>query len=164
MPPLADSNPLTLVFLAGLMLTIAVLLVRARRYFARRNQAPSFTDRYERRSVRASAPPRGTTGAGDRWEVEMHETARELSAQLDAKMSALQALIRDADRAAQRLEAALGKATPDADRTEPAGRTPASREEIYTLADYGFDSPEIARRTGVPVGEVELILGLRRKG
>lgn len=34
-------------------------------------------------------------------------------------------------------------------------------EEIYLLADYGFDSTEIAHRTGVPIGEVELILRLR---
>ena len=31
------------------------------------------------------------------------------------------------------------------------------------LADYGFAPTEIARRVGSPVGEVELILGLRAK-
>ncbi len=36
-------------------------------------------------------------------------------------------------------------------------------EEIYLLADYGYGPPEIAHRTGVPVGEVELILRLREK-
>lgn len=34
-------------------------------------------------------------------------------------------------------------------------------EEIYLLADYGFDPAEIAHRTGMPIGEVELILRLR---
>jgi DNA-directed RNA polymerase specialized sigma24 family protein len=37
------------------------------------------------------------------------------------------------------------------------------RQEIYTLADYGFPPAEIARRVGSPIGEVELILGLREK-
>ena len=46
----------------------------------------------------------------------MHETARELSAQLDSKMSALQALIAEADRAAARLEAAKGNAEDDSNR------------------------------------------------
>lgn len=36
-------------------------------------------------------------------------------------------------------------------------------QEIYTLADYGFEAAEISRRVGTPVGEVELILGLRGK-
>ena len=36
-------------------------------------------------------------------------------------------------------------------------------EEIYLLADYGFAPAEIAHRTGMPIGEVELILRLREK-
>jgi hypothetical protein len=40
------------------------------------------------------------------WEVQMHEIARELSGRLDSKMAALEQLIREADRAAARLEAA----------------------------------------------------------
>lgn len=123
----------------------------------------------------------------------MHETARALSAQLDSKMGALEALISEADRAACRLEAA-GAESPDALRQppppEPLPTTQAEalrpsgpsehppgeadeasqrrsvgrrQEEVYTLADYGLDAAEIARRVGSPVGEVELILGLREK-
>ena len=158
-----DSNPLTMLFLAGLMLTIAVLLFRARRYFARPRPRQPTMDRY--RPPSRPVPTRHDEPSDDtgRWEVQMHETARELSAQLDTKMSALGALIRDADRAAQRLEAALGKGPSETEPPERPARTPPSHEEIYTLADYGFDSAEIARRTGVPIGEVELILGLRGK-
>lgn len=36
-------------------------------------------------------------------------------------------------------------------------------EEIYLLADYGFGPAEIAHRTGMPIGEVELILRLRKE-
>ena len=48
---------------------------------------------------------------------------------------------------------------------EATQRAPAEQryEEIYRLNDYGFDTTEIARRVGSPEGEVELILGLRRK-
>jgi hypothetical protein len=38
-----------------------------------------------------------------RWEVEMHDTARELKAELDTKMVALQTLIRSAREEQQRL-------------------------------------------------------------
>jgi len=34
-------------------------------------------------------------------------------------------------------------------------------DEIYLLADYGFDVAEIARRVGIPIGEIQLILTLR---
>ncbi len=129
----------------------------------------------------------------------MHEMARELSAQLDAKLGLLQSLIAEAGRAAERLEDALDRGHPtlppgsQAESLRPATHSrnaqeeaspplisPGSnaeipeyvessraidrgrrREEIYRLADYGFSTPEIAHRVGIPVGEVELILGLR---
>ena len=104
----------------------------------------------------------------------MHETARELSATLDSKMRALQELIAEADRAAGRLEAVVagvaeaGELKPT-DANEPLTngadrrQTQEHQEEIYTLADYGLDAGGIASRVGLPVGEVQLILGLREK-
>ena len=50
----------------------------------------------------------------------MHETARELSAQLDSKLSALQALIAEADRAAARLDAAVARASESTQPPEQA--------------------------------------------
>ena len=115
------------------------------------------------------------------WEVQMHDTARELAGQLDSKMRALQVLIAEADRAAGRLEAALQangsgdvKAERPPDESAPpcpapvadgsVDATPDPRcEEIYMLSDYGLPATEIARRLGSPVGEVELILGLRAR-
>jgi hypothetical protein len=135
----------------------------------------------------------------------MHDTARDLSAQLDSKMAALQHLLREADRAAAHLEATLQRirqaavagqtVKPDpasvaempAMEFRPASQADALRafgpgsgkessaaeplaipapadtryQEIYTLADYGYPPPEIARRVGSPIGEVELILSLR---
>jgi DNA-binding NarL/FixJ family response regulator len=45
-----------------------------------------------------------------RWQIEMHDTARELKGQLDCKLSALQALVALARRESDRLEAALHRA------------------------------------------------------
>ena len=53
------------------------------------------------------------------WEVQMHETARELSALVDTKLRLLQQLVAEADRAATRLEQALAAA--QTAQAEPAG-------------------------------------------
>ncbi len=207
--PLAELPGLpTLVFMGALALTIAVVLLRTQRYYARNTSArPS----YEPPPRQDPSPRAHTLGAPPPmvdWEVQMHDMARELAAQLDSKIGVLEHLIREADRAAARLEAAVAaqragssvldaaerlerltpsaphetgppisqaealKAAGGADRALPAPRAPEQSagerppaesryESIYTLADYGYDPAEIARRTGTPVGEVQLILSLR---
>jgi hypothetical protein len=193
--------PVTMLFIAAVALVTWLLLSRSQRYFSQqRHQEPS-----SRPSPIAGFEKRGhnldVSEAAARWEVQMYDTARELSAQLDSKMSALQALIADADRAAARLEAALGSHPPAIPRVScsqetagkvkttgqtesqkslsgidlstlqtplPSGPAPLpiqdrQRDEIYTLADYGFEPAEIASRVSRPIGEVQLILGLRGK-
>jgi DNA-binding NarL/FixJ family response regulator len=115
----------------------------------------------------------------------MHDLARELQAQLDSKIAILEHLIQDAKREADRLEAAIDRAgacarAPTFDssqaesgrqismRVDAADARPASsasrrHAEIYSLADQGLTSASIANRLGSPIGEVELILGLRGK-
>jgi hypothetical protein len=200
------TDPRT-ILLAIFAVTAAALLIRTRGRLARQTQ-----------QWEAEYPPAGEYGKPHdsaslanslpndlaRWEVEMHETTRQLSAQLDAKLGLLQSLIADAQRAAARLEVALDHAHPmlppgsqaesllpavgqgrDLPRHEstlrklaasiaesspsvvddepPAGGWAYRREEVYRLADYGFAAPEIARRVGSPLGEVELMLSLRAK-
>jgi hypothetical protein len=59
-------------------------------------------------------PPAGhhldAPGAMGRWEVEMHELARDLSGQLDSKIVIAQRLVQDAEQATARLEAAIHRA------------------------------------------------------
>ena len=117
----------------------------------------------------------------------MHDLARELSGQLDSKIRVLELLIREADEAAARLEAAVGK-KPDAvsrstraaleapkssRRIQPTakaeidGKKPLKIadnprfERVYALADAGMSVATIANQIGSQVGEVELILSLR---
>jgi len=204
----------TLIVLIALGLTIGLLLWRSHRYLARQNRDRSPVVRTPRPDPPEHGPKRDAPDDVIRWEVQMHETARDLSGQLDSKMGALGHLIREADRAAARLEAALeaarqparrapasketgGQPPEPSDKFDPLPRQPTDQaealksagvadhgrtlggvthgenkqrpsaerryEEIYLMADYGFDATEIARRVGSPVGEVELILGLRRK-
>ncbi len=191
----AGSSPSSMqtFFLIVMIVVVGYLYLRSQRYFARqKNDAASAAGA-------ATTPPEKPYTAVPqdltRWEVEMHDTARQLSGQLDGKLAALGHLIRDADRVAARLEAALAATRPAAPATteEPSGnqaralqaagaaeepaespaaaspsatpRPPADRryEEIYLLADYGFDPAEIGRRVNMPVGEIQLILSLRAK-
>lgn len=193
MPVLARSEWLTGLTLGALGLVIAWLLLRTHRYLARQKGDASPLVHVDRPPRADRGPDRDAPAEVLRWEVQMHETARQLSAQLDSKMGVLQALIAEADRAAARLEAAAPNAPgpirqpppPDtqattqaealraagpSDRPAEQAGAPADRpspkhrrEEIYTLADYGLAPGEIARRVRSPVGEVELILGLRGK-
>jgi hypothetical protein len=66
---------------------------------------------------------------------------------------------------------ALGRAGLDLSQTlvrrdepssEPRPPVATRYQEIYALADEGLDAAEIASRLSSPVGEVQLILGLRR--
>jgi len=186
----AMSNGAAGLFLAVLMITIGFLLFRWHRYLRRQSRNLPMIVETPRPDPKQQGPSLDSPGDKSRWEVEMHETARDLSAQLDTKMAALQQLIRQADRASARLEAILeaGGATPPdlhaGYNSQPVGRTdglippapgdpggdPDDRsavedryEQICSLADRGLRSAEIASRVGIPVGEINLILGLRKK-
>lgn len=206
------SSMVEWIFMAVVLSVAGALLLRTQRYFSRQARTPTS---YEppgggRRKGdiphlrEASSGPIRQTGdvpfspavpapdALQRWEVEMHDLGRELSARLDSKMSVLQHLIRDADRAAARLESAMAATgpgprapilPPEGQRANQAealfsgasaageasaygrpGQThPGRYDEIYLMADYGHPAAEIAKKLGLPIGEVELILSLRTR-
>lgn len=154
---LGDSGP-TLAVVAAMAVFCWVLLRRSHRRLGRwPKDQPTLvrTPRPEDESHDSDAPlPDDLV----RWEVQMHETARNLSAQLDSKMSALESLIRDADRAAARLEAARSGVEPTID---PARSAENYRAQITQLADYGFSAADIASRLLLPGDEVIRILNER---
>ncbi len=100
---------------AGVALIAGLLMLRSSRYYARQKRESctphQFAPGQEELPSRAEEP-----GDVDRWEVQMHDTARDLSGRLDSKLSMLQALVAEADRAAARLEAALARAAEPAPR------------------------------------------------
>lgn len=154
------------------------LLLRAHRALGGRprNDAPLVRTPRPKSMPHAYNPQAAAELGG--WEVRMHELARELSAELDSKMGALQHLIRLADERLARLDAAAAQDSapraPSAavaenrlDAFEPSVPTRSPKpnprhEEVYALADAGHDSHAIAGYVGSPIGEVELILSLRR--
>jgi hypothetical protein len=121
----------------------------------------------------------------DRLLVELQETARDINATLDTKMIVLKKLIDEADR---RIAMLQEPEPPDGDGpkpvappAKPAPQRPTPKKPSYTppptydrtrskleqticaLADEGKTELEIARLTGTPRGEVELVLSLREK-
>src|SRR5271166_5959482 len=136
---LTDPRTLCLVLLAG----IAVfLLIRARGELARqrRHWAMEDSENGKHKEVAGFSPPRCLPDDLAQWEVGMHETARQLSAQLDAKLSLLQSLIVEADRAAARLEDALDRAYP----TLPPGSQAESLRPAVGLPRDVWHEPETA--------------------
>jgi len=103
--------------------------------------------------------------------VEMLDTARQMTAQLDTRAARLEVLMKEADAKLAALKSATGGSplpgvpapalispiTPAAPETPPDPR----HAEVYSMADQGRSPHEIARKLNRPNGEVELILALR---
>lgn len=153
---------------AILVLTITMLL-RLYRYQARNRRTVT-----RGKSAAEPAPShKATPDSVVRWEVEMHELARDLKGEIDSKMVALGHLIRDADRAAQRLEDALEAAVAsspsllrskdDLTPSREALDEQALREEVYMLADYGFSLRDISSRLEMSIEGIQLILRHRQE-
>lgn len=160
-------------FLAGVLLLIMILLRRFYRYYGRRKPTRKVAEPYLAHTPRPTGEKRSLSNASAdvlSWHVEMHETAREMKAELDSKMRALQLLIGQARYEADRLEQILGRfestdALPDAQPSRPSTSwlpgSPDRQAEIFALADQGRSAAEIAEQIGTPLGEIELILSLR---
>lgn len=172
------DGPMTTAFLAALAVTAGILLLKVRR-------RPASPESLAARNLRphGAEPLRGPAAPGEytRWEVQMHETARDLVGRLDTKIALVERLVLEAEQAAGRLESLLARvdampgnghgaswqnASPAAATapleppTDVAGR---SFDEIYALSDAGLNHEAIAQQVGTPVGEVELVLALRER-
>ena len=166
-------------FLAGMALVILVLLRRTAKFVAkapRDHRHLAVQPRPDQQPVKDfDAPPEIL-----QYQVQLHDTARELTARLDSKMVALLHLVREADRRIDRLEAltaqlaAVGTKIPvepaalqrPVVASEPRGTSaaaPGAHQNIFSLADQGFSAATIAHRVHVPLIEVEAILHTRSK-
>ena len=151
---LADTWPWLL--LPTLVVT-CWLMFRAHRRLGRR---PSLRAGSKRRARQPALPAQAKSDGQNRWEVEMHETARTLKGELDHKLGLLQQLILEADRVAARLETAVK--TTEAEAPTNDGSDEPRYAEIFQLADAGLDTAAIARQVHSTQGEIDLILNLRR--
>ncbi|MFI4897733.1 MAG: hypothetical protein ACIARR_07900 [Phycisphaerales bacterium JB059] len=165
----------------GVLVLVMVMVRLLRRNLSKNAPANSGTpkERIERIRAEASARPPAET-----FQADAEELTRRLAAILDNKAARLELLIEEADERLARLDrASIGASVsvrpvePDAGafRTsapEPAPVAPApqhaasdpTHRQIYELADAGLGPVEIAQRLDQPIGQVELILNLRRRG
>ena len=174
-----------LLMLVGMGVMIWTLLRRSSRYFGNGGKANEPSQKLSARDTdrdrtTIDAPPDVT-----RWQVEMYETARDLKGEIDTKLAVLQILVRHANEASARLEAAIDRteklglhsaldplsAIETWDETDPTIQPSTHHTSqphpqspmIYALADEGRDAAAIAQQTGLPLGEVEMVLSLREK-
>lgn len=93
---------------------------------------------------------------------EIKQSAAVAVRDLDERCEKLRALTIQADQRLALL-AQQASASPPASPAQsgPAQDAAGLRQRVYALADEGFTDDEIARRTGVTVGEVILLRGLR---
>lgn len=186
-------------FAAGILLMIVVLFRRFKKRYRRRNQNSPMRQVKEVRAALDKHVPKADRPLNDappdllRWQVEMHETARELKAELDSKLLAIQAATALATRETERLHQAISNAQrsnvsvtsrssepldeivsqlrselSDATRPKTAQATrttelfsAADRATVYAFADQGMTPLQISKRSKLPLGDVELILGSR---
>ncbi len=183
MPLIAEGSLTSLLLLAGVLLVAFAVL---RNSFRAMSSSSAHRDSKESRQLPAVVPDSLT-----QWEVEMHDIARELSARLDNKIRLLETLLREAQAQEGRLAALLeraeavgggpprpsevvpasqpasessecGETAPTANRDESSFTVRRRHSDIYNLADEGKSALEIAGMLHQPLGEVELILGLRK--
>lgn len=162
-----------LMMAAGVGIVVSVLLRNLRKRMRKRAQSSEWDTPTERiEEIRGEAARRGRASA-EMAAADAEELARRLSAVLDNKAAKLEILLEKTDRKIAALEAVRaghGSVAPaqrerdDSPRESTNGRSfePGDHDPVIRLADEGVEPVEIAQRLGRPVGEVELILALRR--
>lgn len=195
-PPLLANFFSQLISNWGLAAALAALCFLALRgNWARQRRSAEVTA--EPDSIRQACAPKTRAAASFeapsdflRWQVEMHETARDVKAEIDTKLLALQSLMVLANEHCQRLEVMLAKAEkPGAKNAPPlvTGREILSRienasgelppldaralgKELLTpaqaklarqlVSEHEYSPADIARYIGASVVDVELFLAI----
>ncbi len=149
-----------LLIAAGLMIILFIAMRKVQQRLAARAQQ-NLSPRERIDAIRAQAAGRDSAEA---VMAEMHDLARELAAQLEARSAKLEKLIRDADERLARLECVEAPPARPVRSRPQAPATDPRHARVYELADRGLPTVEIAREIDRPTGQVELILALRRTG
>jgi len=92
---------------------------------------------------------------------EMKVAVRQQVDRLDREVRRVQEAVAEAERARAALEEARGRAAPKPPMAVPPPSNPL-HSRVFELHDSGKPPADIGVETGLEVGEVELILGLRR--
>jgi len=92
---------------------------------------------------------------------ELHGLAEKIQQQVDQELARLEKARLLAATESDRLEALLAQTQSGSDA--PAKNSLADKHhQVYELAEQGLEPLEIAQQTGQPLGEIQLILALRK--
>lgn len=92
-----------------------------------------------------------------RWQVELHDLARELKAELDSKLVAVGAMTRSYDHAARRLAEMIRLA----EQIQLPAASPLS--ETHRLAELGWEPSKIAKMLDLSESDVMQMLRVSQK-
>jgi hypothetical protein len=87
-----------------------------------------------------------------RWQAALFDLQRELKAELDTRIMVVQTLLRQVDQRIETLQSMDAAATV---RQSIVGQ---QQTAIADLVRGGHTAPEIAARTGLPIGDIELAI------
>lgn len=139
-----------------LLFTVTRMLRKTRARIAAPKENPREVIAHHRAVNNAAREPLDTVMA------EANELAVRLAKALDAKAARLEVLMDQADERLARLEKVAPPAAAPSPLPPPASGANSIERQVLELAEKGCDSSQIARRVHRSVGEVELILALRR--
>lgn len=173
-----------LLFLAGVVLAVMAMMRITRLRAMKREPEFKLVNREQilaqlRPPVEPDEQPAPRTSGA----APQHPATEELLRRLENRVRTLEDLLRAADKRIVELNALLhrqGEPLPAAHHqaeslarvrelsnahrpteTREAGRLTARYQEVYRLLDQGESAANVAQKLGYPVGEVELIAGLR---
>lgn len=170
----------TMAMVVGLLLIIGLVLWNTQK---KRRAAEKRGDRREltRETVREVAGQGDLKDDMQRLLAELLDTTRDMESQLETKFRKLDVLIGEADEKIAELKHMLSVAekpavrkgvktidkqadtSSKADHSDDDAPVAVEHESVYRLADEGLDSRQIAVKLDKSVGEIELILALRKK-
>ncbi|MCL4220071.1 MAG: hypothetical protein KJZ65_01750 [Phycisphaerales bacterium] len=163
-PAIRSSGHTLSTFLIGfgtllLLFTLVRMLRKSRSRLATAQEDPREVIAHHRAVHNAAREPLDSVMA------EANELAVRLAKILDAKAARLELLIEQADERLAQMERISPQPTHAAWTSSPSPQMPgvgSIERQVLELAEKGCDSSQIARRVNRSVGEVELILALRR--
>lgn len=163
--------------IAGIVALGVLMVIFALRSMGKKRQNQVATRDSARDHIERARQKQGVRDELEHLMVDINRMAKDLGAQLDAKIVRIEKANREADERIAQLQALIeSRSAPHAikpSHSEPVATAPPSvhdaqppadpiAAEVYKLADQGKGASDIAQALGEHVGKVELILALRQ--
>ncbi len=152
---IADMQKTQLWLVAGFMLlgwVMARRQVKERKRVNRDSRAANRELAKIRNRKEPAVPLCDAPAETQRWQAAIFDLQRELKAELDTRIGIVQSLIRVADQRIAQLEALGGPTNLHEQMTD------GNEQAVTKLIREGHTATEIATKTGLPVGDIEMTI------